>query len=83
MHRPAFQVQDDILDVVSETSVLGKTQGADAARNKPTYVSLLGLDGARRKAHDLVEQAGAALSLIPADTGMLRAIAFYITSRQH
>lgn len=79
----AFQVQDDILDVVSETSVLGKTQGADIARNKPTYVSLLGLDGARRKAHDLVEQAGAALASIPADTTMLRAIAHYITSRQH
>ncbi|MDO8908372.1 MAG: polyprenyl synthetase family protein [Pseudohongiella sp.] len=79
----AFQVQDDILDVVGETSVLGKTQGADIARNKPTYVSLLGLDGARRKAHDLVEQAGAALSLIPSDTSMLRAIAQYITSRQH
>lgn len=79
----AFQVQDDILDVVSETSILGKTQGADRARNKPTYVSLLGLDGARHKAHDLVEQAGAALALIPADTSMLRAIAHYITSRQH
>jgi geranylgeranyl pyrophosphate synthase len=79
----AFQVQDDILDVVSDTSVLGKTQGADIARNKPTYVSLLGLDGARSKAHDLVEQAGTALSLIPADTSMLHAIARYITSRQH
>lgn len=79
----AFQVQDDILDVVGDTSVLGKTQGADMARNKPTYVSLLGLDGARRKAHDLIEQAGAALQPIPADTGMLRALAGYITSRQH
>jgi geranylgeranyl pyrophosphate synthase len=79
----AFQVQDDILDVVSETNMLGKTQGADVARNKPTYVSLLGLDGARCKAHDLVEQAAAALSLIPADTDMLRAIAHYVTSRQH
>lgn len=79
----AFQVHDDILDVVGDTRVLGKTQGADIARNKPTYVSLLGLDGARRKAHDLVEQAGAALTLIPADTTMLRAIAHYITSRQH
>lgn len=79
----AFQVQDDILDVVSDTSVLGKTQGADIARNKPTYVSLLGLDGARRKAHDLVAEAGSALSRIPADTGMLHAIAHYITSRQH
>lgn len=79
----AFQVQDDILDVISDTSVLGKTQGADIARNKPTYVSLLGLDGARRKAHDLIEQADAALLTIAADTRMLRALAHYITSRQH
>jgi len=45
----AFQVQDDILDVVSDTQTLGKTQGADAANNKPTYVSLLGLEGAKQK----------------------------------
>ncbi|MGB0867943.1 MAG: polyprenyl synthetase family protein, partial [Granulosicoccaceae bacterium] len=45
----AFQVQDDILDVVADTSELGKHQGADAALDKPTYVSLLGLEGARCK----------------------------------
>lgn len=79
----AFQVQDDILDVVGDTRVLGKTQGADAARNKPTYVSLLGLDGARNKTRDLRAQADAALARIPTDTSMLQAIASYITSRQH
>jgi len=49
----AFQIQDDILDVISDTATLGKTQGADHALNKPTYVSLLGLEQARRKAADL------------------------------
>ena len=43
----AFQIRDDILDVDGETEVIGKQQGADAARSKPTYVALLGLDGAR------------------------------------
>jgi len=79
----AFQVQDDILDVVSDTATLGKTQGADTARNKPTYVSLLGLDGARAKADVLVEEAVAALSALGTRADMLEAIAVYITSRQH
>lgn len=79
----AFQVQDDILDVVSDTATLGKTQGADHARNKPTYVSLLGLDGARSKADALVAEAISALSALGARAGMLEAIALYITSRQH
>lgn len=79
----AFQVQDDILDVVSDTATLGKTQGADLARNKPTYVSLLGLDGARSKADALVAEAIAALSSLGSRAGMLEAIALYITSRQH
>lgn len=43
----AFQIRDDILDVDGETEVIGKQQGADAARSKPTYVALLGVDGAR------------------------------------
>lgn len=79
----AFQVQDDILDVVSDTKILGKTQGADIARNKPTYVSLLGLDGARDKADGLVAQAHQALHRLDADTALLRDLATYITVRQH
>lgn len=79
----AFQVHDDILDVVSNTHVLGKTQGSDMARNKPTYVSLLGLGGARAKANALINQAHAALNTINADTRLLRDLATYITARQH
>src|SRR5690606_6335014 len=53
----SFQVRDDILDVTAETTTLGKRQGADRERNKPTYVSLLGLDGAVQKAQQLHENA--------------------------
>jgi farnesyl diphosphate synthase len=58
----AFQVVDDILDVVQESDTLGKTAGKDADQNKPTYVSLLGLDGARQRADDLLCAALAALA---------------------
>ena len=57
----AFQVVDDILDVTQGSDVLGKTAGKDADQNKPTYVSVLGLDGARRRADALHQRARAAL----------------------
>ncbi|WP_091390964.1 polyprenyl synthetase family protein [Microbulbifer marinus] len=79
----AFQVQDDILDVIADTATLGKTQGADAARNKPTYVSLLGLDGAREKLQDLHRQAIDALAQLPGDSGLLQQLADYIVQRSH
>jgi len=58
----AFQVVDDILDVTQASATLGKTAGKDIDANKPTYVSVLGLDAARRHAQDLRTQAHAALS---------------------
>ena len=79
----AFQVQDDILDVVSDTATLGKTQGADQALNKPTYVSLLGLDAARSKAQDLCDSALAALTGFDGRADALRQIARYIVERRH
>ena len=79
----AFQVQDDILDVVSDTATLGKTQGADQAMNKPTYVSLLGLDAARSKAQDLCDSALAALTGFDGRADALRQIARYIVERRH
>lgn len=78
----AFQVQDDILDVESETSVLGKQQGADAARDKPTYPALLGLQGAHDLADELRDQAIAALQSFNADADRLRQVANYIVKRQ-
>ena len=77
----AFQVQDDILDVVSDTETLGKTQGADAANNKPTYVSLLGLEGAKQKAHELHKAALDAIEPLGDKAGPLAHIANYIIER--
>lgn len=79
----AFQVQDDILDVTTETAILGKQQGADVARNKPTYVSLLGLDNARAKAQELHQQALAALADFDQRAQPLRALSAYIIERSH
>ncbi|MCP5205695.1 MAG: (2E,6E)-farnesyl diphosphate synthase [Hahellaceae bacterium] len=78
----AFQVKDDILDVEADTATLGKQQGADAALNKPTYVSLLGLDGAKHKCRQLLELAKSELDLlVDADTSVLKALSDYIVSR--
>jgi farnesyl diphosphate synthase len=58
----AFQVVDDILDVTQASETLGKTAGKDLDNNKPTYVSVLGLDAARQHAQTLREAAHAALA---------------------
>ena len=57
----AFQVVDDILDVTADSATLGKTAGKDAEQDKPTYVSLMGLDASKAYARDLLQQALAAL----------------------
>ncbi|MGR6872305.1 (2E,6E)-farnesyl diphosphate synthase [Pseudomonas sp. HK3] len=77
----AFQVQDDILDVTSDTQTLGKTQGADIALNKPTYVSLLGLEGAKQKAAQLHQTAMYAIEPLGENAQALRQIADYIIKR--
>jgi farnesyl diphosphate synthase len=78
----AFQVVDDILDVVADSETLGKTAGKDAASDKPTYVSLLGLDGARAQARQLLTQALDALERSAlADTAALRALAYMVVDR--
>jgi len=78
----AFQVVDDILDVTADSATLGKTAGKDAASDKPTYVSLLGLDGARAQARELLGRALAALERSAlADTGSLRALAHMVVDR--
>ena len=79
----AFQVQDDILDVEMDTETLGKKQGADAEHNKPTYVSLLGLQGAREKANSLYLQAMDALSHFGDKAHYLHGLAEYIVKRNH
>lgn len=79
----AFQVHDDILDIESDTAILGKQQGADVALNKPTYPALLGLDGAKQKAQELCQQALTALDQLEGDTSALAELATYIITRDH
>ena len=80
----AFQVVDDILDVVADSATLGKTAGKDAAADKPTYVSLLGLGRAQAYAQELLAEAHAALgrSGLP-DTRALAALADMVVRRSH
>lgn len=79
----AFQVQDDILDVESSTDALGKRQGADQALNKPTYTSLLGLDGAKARLAELHAHAVAALDHFGPRAARLAALGDFIVSRNH
>lgn len=79
----AFQVQDDILDIEAETEVMGKPQGSDIERNKPTYPNLLGLDGAKRIAAELHTRALASLVEFGDDAEILRQIADYIIKRKN
>ena len=77
----AFQVQDDILDVEGHTKILGKPQGSDIARNKPTYPNLLGLEGARQAAAELYHEAVESLATLGQAAEPLRWIADYIIQR--
>lgn len=80
----AFQVQDDILDVVGDTATLGKRQGADEQLGKSTYPALLGLEQARTKARDLIDDARRSLNQLAGrslDTTALEALADYIIQR--
>ncbi|MDD2046975.1 polyprenyl synthetase family protein [Pseudomonas putida] len=79
----AFQVQDDILDVESDTETLGKRQGADIARDKPTYPALLGLEAAKAYALELRDQALEALRPFDAAAEPLRELARYIVERRN
>ena len=77
----AFQVVDDILDVTATTEEMGKDQGSDAQRGKITYPGLFGLEGARERAHKLVNDAKAAVSDVDA-TGRLGEIADFVLLRR-
>ena len=80
----AFQVVDDVLDVTQDSATLGKTAGKDAASDKPTYVSLMGLDAARDHAEALRAEAHAALAASGlADTRALAELADMVVRRSH
>jgi geranylgeranyl diphosphate synthase type II len=78
----AFQIQDDILDVEGETATLGKQAGADSARNKPTYPSILGLSQSKQRATELKDEAVKALAPLGEAAAPLVWLAEYIVSRE-
>lgn len=77
----AFQIADDILDVVGDTEEMGKRQGGDEARGKPTYPALVGLERARALAVEAQGEALAAVAEMGAPAEPLRAIARYVVER--
>lgn len=79
----AFQIKDDILDVVGNSEILGKPAGSDLRQGKATYVSLLGLEGAEHQLHAQILKAQSALK--PFDEGaiFLSELAYFIEQRQH
>ena len=79
----AFQIQDDILDVEGETETLGKQAGADSARNKPTYPSILGLEKSRTRALALRDDAVNALAPFGDNAEPLIWLANYIVEREN
>ncbi len=79
----AFQIRDDILDVEGDTETLGKPQGSDIARNKPTYPALLGLDDAHRMADELYQDALDSLSAFGDSAEPLKALSRYIVQREY
>ena len=78
----AFQVVDDVLDASSDSQTLGKTAGKDAAANKPTFVSLMGLDGAREFTRKLHQEALDSLGIWGDNADLLRAIASKVVNRE-
>ncbi|MBO4713111.1 MAG: polyprenyl synthetase family protein [Fibrobacter sp.] len=77
----AFQIVDDILDIVSTTEELGKDAGSDVERGKATYPALIGLEKSRERARELYEESISALDALEYDTSLFRAIAAFIITR--
>lgn len=79
----AFQVKDDLLDDEGQTEVMGKPQGSDLDRNKPTYSSLLGRERANRMLEELHRQALTSLEAIPGEPQLLHDLAEFVIRRDH
>jgi len=78
----AFQVQDDVLDIIASTEELGKPQGSDCDSNKSTYPRLLGLEGAQATAQGLIEDALSALTKLPYNSQLIAEFARFIIERR-
>lgn len=79
----AFQIRDDILDVDGESQVLGKTAGKDAAADKPTFPSIIGMQAARARLEELTASALDALKPLGDRGTLLRELALYSALRSH
>jgi len=79
----AFQIADDVLDIAGDANVVGKAVGKDQAAGKATFVSLMGLDGAKSRAADLVEEACDALSPYGKNAETLKEAARFVIARTH
>jgi geranylgeranyl diphosphate synthase, type II len=79
----AFQIRDDILDIVGDTEKLGKKVGSDLVHDKSTYVSLYGLNESQHKVNQLTDEAHEALKTLPYDTTILHSIADYLMGREY
>ncbi|MGI9227511.1 MAG: polyprenyl synthetase family protein [Gammaproteobacteria bacterium] len=77
----AFQIRDDILDIQTDTKILGKPQGSDAAQNKPTYPSVIGMKQAEKLANDLLQQALNELNSLEIQGNSLQAVSTYMVTR--
>lgn len=78
----AFQIRDDVLDVTGSAALLGKPVGSDSRHEKPTYVSLFGLEKAREQTGRLSARALEALEALPGDKAFLRTLIGYMTRRE-
>lgn len=79
----AFQVQDDLLDIEGDTRIIGKPQGSDQARSKPTYPALMGVDGARDYLATLLQQCRHILADFGPEADALRGMAQFVVSRRY
>ncbi len=79
----AFQVWDDVLDVIGDTKIMGKSQGSDISLDKSTYPSLIGLEESQKYAHECAQNAVEVLRKLDIDTKLLEQFALFTVNRDH